>query len=1052
MQRILIIIVLITQGLFAQSFGQNKVQYKDFEWSIISSPNFDVYFYGDDPNLAEFTADVAEESHEQISKHLRWTLKKRVSIIVYHSHNDFQQTNVIWQYMQEGIGGVTELFKNRVVLPFEGDYEQFRHVIHHELVHAILNDMIYGGNIQSIIAGRVKLRIPLWVNEGLSEYLSMNWDTKADMTMRDLSINEDMPTIEQLEYYMAYKGGQSVWRFIAEKYGREKIGEIINAMKMTQNAEKGFERAFGMDFEDLTDQWHKYLKKEYWPDVAGMEEIEDVAKRLTDHKKQKNYYNVSPAVSPDGSKIAVLSDRSGYFDVFILDAIDGKEIKRLVKGNRSVDFEELKLLQPGISWSPDNKRIAIAAKAGKSDALYLINVKSRKQEKLTFNLDGIFTAAWSPNGDQLAFVGTKAGASDIYIYNLNTEKLTQLTDDIYSDSEPAWNYDGTRLAFISDRDDDVQGQNPPEDMFTHRYSQKDIYFIDVDSHRINRITDTDHNEDHPVWANTEENTIFYVNDKSGVWNIYRQDNVVQEVDPQTGEPNNLMQNPLSGDGSGHNQPFAITNILTGAFQLSLTKDDGLLVFAGYADLGWDVYSIIRPLEKEPVEVPVTRFIQKKDKETEELIDLRRDKRSNFSSGRTSGVDYSDWIFAQEYDYYNQSLVLDEEENSDISDTTDLFENGYIPKEYKTRFTLDMVNSYASFDNVFGAQGMAMFAFSDILGNHQIYIGTEMVIDLQRSDYYFSYAYLTYPTDYYFSIFHTANEYILGYTEQGFQVRGLLQNFGITGFVSHPFSRFTRLEGGLSYHSFSFSEWEQVNYYDFDKVREESFSVALPMASWVFDNTVYGYTGPIDGLRQNTSLLVSPGWGSKKLEFQTLTFDLRKYIKIGRYSSLAGRLKLGTSQGVNKQKFFLGGLPNWIMGRGETDGVQDESQYRGDILDGNNDLEDVYFSEFVTPVRGRRYMEQIGSNVALANFEFRFPFLLAMGIPEKFMISNMGSHFFFDIGTAWDSGQEFDETIAGFGWGMKINLGYLLLRVDAAWDINDIGYSKPQYYLSLGTDW
>jgi len=426
MNKLIIILVLLTQGLTAQSFGQNKVQYKDFDWLLISSPNFDVYYYGADPHLSEFTAEVAEEAHEQISKHLRWTLKKRVSIILYESHNDFQQTNVIWQYMQEGIGGVTELFKNRVVLPFEGDYEQFRHVIHHELVHAILNDMIYNGNIQSIIAGRVKLRIPLWANEGLSEYLSMNWDTKADMIMRDLSINEEMPTIEQLESYMAYKGGQSVWRFIAEKYGREKIGEIINAMKMTQNAEKGFERALGMDYKDLTEKWHKYLKKEYWPDVAGRDEVEDVAKRLTDHKKEKNYYNISPSVSPDGNKVAVITDRSGYFDVYILNALDGKEQKRLVKGNRSVDFEELKLLQPGISWSPDSKRIAIAAKAGKSDALYLIDVKSKKREKLTFDLDGIFTAAWSPQGDQLAFIGTKSGAGDIYIYNMKIKKINSI--------------------------------------------------------------------------------------------------------------------------------------------------------------------------------------------------------------------------------------------------------------------------------------------------------------------------------------------------------------------------------------------------------------------------------------------------------------------------------------------------------------------------------------------------------------------------------------------------------------------------------------------------
>jgi len=1027
MRKIIFILFLIAEGLFAQSFGQNKVQYKEFDWSLISSPNFDVYYYGEDTQLAEFTAEVSEEAHEQISKHLRWTLKKRVSIIVYYSHNDFQQTNVIWQYMREGIGGVTELFKNRVVLPFEGDYEQFRHVIHHELVHAILNDMIYDGNIQSIITGRVKLRIPLWANEGLAEYLSMNWDTKADMTLRDLSINERMPTVKELESYMAYKGGQSIWRFIAEKYGREKIGEIITAMKMTQNAEKGIERALGMDYEDLTKQWHKYLKKEYWPDVIGRDEIEDIAKRLTDHKKEKNYYNISPAVSPDGSKIAVLSDRSGYFDIYVLDAIDGKEIRRLVKGNRSVDFEELKLLQPGISWSPDSKRIVIAAKAGKSDALYLINVKTRKKEKFTFNLDGIFTAAWSPDGNQLAFIGTKDGASDVYVYNIDEEKLTALTSDIYSDSEPSWNNDGSVLVFVSDRNGDIAGLQPPEVIIEHDFSQKDIYAIDLSSGNISRITDTDHNEDYPIWSHTEKNTLFYVSDDGGVWNIYR-------------------YKPDS-------DPVALTNILTGAFQLSLTENDDYLVFAGYADMGWDVYSMSHPLEKDAMEVPPTRYIMNQDNVSEELIDLRRHKRSQWSTGRSTGRDYQGWIFAREYDHFNQPMETPEEASADfVKDTTDLTDEGYVSKAYKTRFTLDLVNGYASFNNVFGAQGMTMFAFSDILGDHQIYFGTEMVIDLKRSDYFFSYAYLTRPTDYYFSISHIANEYFLGYDINGYQHRGLLRNFSLMSYLSHPFSRFMRVEGGLSYHYFSFSEWQEVNYYEFEEVSNEDFSVVLPVTSWVYDNTVYGYTGPIDGFRQNTTLVVSPGWGSKKMDFKTLKMDFRKYYKIGRYSSLAGRLTLGTSRGANKQKFYLGGLQNWIYGTGETDGVKDNSHFRNDLLDGENDLEDVFFSEFVVPVRGRRYMEQVGSNVALANFEFRFPFLLALGVPEKFMISNLGSHLFFDIGTAWDKGSEFEESIAGFGWGMKINMGYFLLRIDSAWDINESGYSKPQYYFSLGTDW
>ncbi|GIS56318.1 MAG: hypothetical protein CM1200mP1_02560 [Candidatus Neomarinimicrobiota bacterium] len=167
------------------------------------------------------------------------------------------------------------------------------------------------------------------------------------------------------------------------------------------------------------------------------------AQRLTDHKKQKNFYNVSPTVSPDGSHIAVLSDRSGYMDIYLLDAISGKKVKRVIKGNRSIDFEELKFLQPGINWSPDSKKIVIAAKAGSSDALYLIDVKSGKQEKIPFQLDGVFTAAWSPDGNKLAFVGNEGGASDIYSYDLLSKVLNNLTNDVYSDTEPSWSPDGS---------------------------------------------------------------------------------------------------------------------------------------------------------------------------------------------------------------------------------------------------------------------------------------------------------------------------------------------------------------------------------------------------------------------------------------------------------------------------------------------------------------------------------------------------------------------------------------------------------------------------------
>ncbi|HLX11735.1 MAG TPA: biopolymer transporter Tol, partial [Bacteroidota bacterium] len=157
--------------LFSQAttFGQNKVEYRDFEWSYLQSAHFDVYFTNGGDYLATYAADVAESSYAAISKSFRYQINNRIPIVVYNSHNDFQQTNVVGEYLEEGIGGVTEMFKNRVVLPFEGDYAKFRHVIHHELTHAVVNDMFYGGSLQSIITNNITLQLPLWFNEGLAE-------------------------------------------------------------------------------------------------------------------------------------------------------------------------------------------------------------------------------------------------------------------------------------------------------------------------------------------------------------------------------------------------------------------------------------------------------------------------------------------------------------------------------------------------------------------------------------------------------------------------------------------------------------------------------------------------------------------------------------------------------------------------------------------------------------------------------------------------------------------------------------------------------------------
>lgn len=1041
--------------LNAQSFGQNKVQYRDFDWNYIQTPHFDVYYYGSEQDLAEFTADVAEDSYEQISVHLRWDLKRRVSIMVYNSHNDFQQTNVVGAYMREGIGGVTELFKNRVVFPFNGNYEQFRHVIHHELVHAVINDMVYGGSMQHVISSRTKIRVPIWSNEGLAEYLSSNWDTKADMVMRDIAIHERMPSVKELNYFMAYKGGQSLWRFIAGKYGREKIGDVFRSMKITQNAERGYERALGMNFTDLTTQWHKYLKKEYWADVEDRTPLEDMSKKLTDHKKARNFYNVSPALSPDGSRVAVLSDQTGYFDIHILDAMTGKRIKKLVKGNRSVDFEELKWLQPGLSWSPDSKKIVVAAKAGKGDVLHIINVKTRKSQKIELEMDGVFSASWSPKGNEIAFVGHVGISSDIFIYDVNKRTTRKITDDIFTDSYPSWNPTGTQIVFVSDRGEHVSGEYNGM-MVDHNYSQTDIYTVDVHSKKIERITATDHNESHPIWANTR-NSLFYTADYKGVWNLFIHP-LPNEFDPESGEVQDKTE------------PYAVTNVLTGLQQPTLSGNDDMLIFAGYAGIGWDLYSIANPFRLQEKTVSPTHYITMNAADDEKIADLRKHKTTQQGKGFSEG--YSDWIFARGYEHFNSSLEEPQVAELVSVDSTKM-DGHYIPKSYKTRFTLDIISGNLQISNVFGTRGMTYFSFSDILGDHKIAFGTEMVLTLENSDYFFYYAYLKNQIDYHFVAFQNADFFNVDYYSLG-----RLRHYGLQGFISFPFSRFQRLDYGLSWHNINYSILEQTKPDEFNQIRylttySSDYSTILPTLSWVYDNSVFGFTGPIDGFRQNVVVTVNPGYGSDNLKFQTLKTDARKYWRFGKDYTIAARGFLGKSMGANKQKFFLGGIPYLLGGGGETNGVTDESPFRRVILDTSNVslIHDIYFTEYAFPLRGVRFAERFGYNAALFNLEFRFPFInyLALGFPLKVIFGNIRGHAFMDVGAAWDDANEFTTTqwperygsgdsgefspwVTTVGLGTKINLGYFLLRIETAWDKNDTGYSKPQWYFSLGPDW
>ncbi len=1015
------------------NFGKNKVQYKRFNWSFIQTDHFDVYFYQDGAPIANFTAVAAESAYASISKTMRYQLNNRVAIMVYNSHNDFQQTNVIGEYLEEGIGGVTELFKNRVVLPFEGNYKQFRHVIHHELVHAVMNDMFYGGSIQSIISNNIRIQLPLWINEGFAEYEALRWDINSDMFIRDATLNTYLPPIENLGGYFAYRGGQSVFYYIANKYGEQKIGEILHKIKSLRNVDAGFKSSIGLTVEELSERWQKEQKKIYWPDIAKREDPEDFSTRLTNHIKENNFYNTSPTISPQGDKIAFISDRDDYFDVFIISTIDNT-ITKVLDGQRTKNFEELHLLTPGMSWSPDGKKIAIAVKSGERDAIYLIDVNEGDEEKIELNFEGIFTIDWSHQGDKLVFVGNTSYQSDIYTYDLGTKKLTNLTNDIFSDSDPTWSSDGKKIYFVSDRRQYTSANNLPANfrMVRFDYKQLDIYSYDMASGKIVRITNDENSDETSPVVSPDGKKLLYVSDRNGTGNVYERNLLTNEDRP-------------------------ITNSITGVYQLSLSADGNKLAYSALNKAGFDLFLLKTPFEKklDVTQLESTEYIKRKNPVVTKSVDtvaavvVTEPKKDTLSIyGDNIRIDFNNYVFTDDAAKAIENDELPTVKTKSVSVLGNVDDDSnFVVNKYKLNFSPDIVYGNAAFSTFYGVQGTTMMSFSDMLGDHQIFFLTNLLLDLKNSDYVLAYYYLPAFIDYCFQGYHSARFLYLEDPSIGVSLYRF-RTWGISGTASLPLDRFNRLEFGVSWMNLSKENLD----FGLDSLRQKR-TLIVPTLSYVHDNTLWGYTSPNNGSRYNINAMFSPSLGSNSLDFQTYTADYRRYFKFWKTYSFVMRYSGGISVGKNAQQFFIGGTDGWINREFENGGIPIKN------------IEDFAFLTPALPLRGYNYNVKNGTKYALVNYELRYPFiqyLVTGGVPIA--LGNITGATFLDVGSSWTKESMYrgfgkdatGKTIAqdlliGTGMGLRMFLFGLPLKIDVAWSYTGEGFSIPKYYFSLGGD-
>ncbi|HYX82351.1 MAG TPA: BamA/TamA family outer membrane protein [Gemmatimonadales bacterium] len=1067
--------VLTAQPASAQYFGQNKVQYRNFNFQSIQTEHFDIYYYPDERGGALDAARMAERAYARLSRILHHQFSSRKPIILYASQSDFQQTNVV-DASGEGLGGVTEFFKHRAVLPFTGSYAEFEHVLQHEMVHQFQYDVYSRGHPGAGVQTLMTVNPPLWFMEGMAEYLSLGpINPETAMWLRDAALEGHLPSIEEMTndpYIFPYRYGHALWAYIGEKWGDEVIGEILQA-SATSGLEAAFKRATGRSLEDLSADWRDAIQMTFLPQLGDHYRARRIAQPTLTRRRSRGRIFLAPALTPDGKEIAFFGDQGGFFvDLWLADGETGRVKRRLVKSTQNNNYESLRFINSAGSFSPDGRYFAIAAKRKDRDDLVILDVQEhREDQRIQVGLNGLQTPQWSPDGQQLVFSGFSNGFTDLFVINRDGTGLRRLTDDKYADLHPAWSPDGKTIAFVTDR-------GPETDFDLLRFGNLRIALLHLDSGRIELLSNMDVGRNiNPVWA-PDGRSLAFVSDRTGINNVFLYD--------------------LSD-----NQIYQLTNLFTGVQGitplspvLTWAPKADRMAFVYYEDGQYSVYSVENPrsLRRAPYHGPATQpvvtLLQSEERDSLLPAPPYVAAVPGTALGGTTAPATPPAISAPTSIYRSPSgfrpsarpqaaestsaapavtvRALLDSATLALPDT-----NEFTFRPYRVRFTADYVVrptvGYERDNFGRGIFGGTAIALSDILGNHSVVLAGSINGRISEAQFLGLYVNQTHRLNW-AGGFSQDPLYLYGGSDwtrvpdpqragdsldifstriRRFVVRDLFTE------SSYPFSRFNRIELGL--HAINISEATLALQTSYDAISGAfvdqqlvqgggpSATFVQPSIAHVHDNTLFGYVGPFSGGRSRIS--ISPAFGS--WQFTAGLVDYRRYLFFRPFTiALRGMMFGRFGQDADRFPVFLGS-PDLI--RGYTAGSFRNHECRSS-------------QQTSTQTRCADIDQMIGSKIAVGNVELRFPLtrslvlgFLPVGFPP------IEGAIFYDIGMAWDDASIIKWNRAPTAdpmlvrtplrsWGASIRanvLGFMIMRFDYTKPLDRPKLRRSYWTISLG---
>ena len=442
-------------------FGKNQIRYDNFDWQIYTTDHFEIYYYPEIEQHLERVAGYAESAYQQISSELKYDLAFKIPLILFKTSSEFQQQNVIPGAAQEGVGAFAEPMRYRIVMPLDEPPDLLYRLILHELTHQFEFDIIP--------TSLIRRSVPLWVNEGLSDYMTGIWRPIDLMTVRDAAVADIVPKMSELEGYtqtgsirMIYNLGHAVFEFIESRWGKEGIRQYLFSLRKSVigGGEDAYMEAFKLTPEEFDQEFDKYLKDRFKP-FRDKERPADYGRNLAPDPEESVFIGaVSIEPSPSGDLIAMVTGnrKDRELDIVLVSATDGAMIRNMTNGfdqDRGFEFIVQNGMRsntvPWMSWSPSGDQIAYFVRAEKWRTLILQNVLNRNvEERIELRtVDDPESPDISPDGKKVAFAALQGGVGDIWVVDLASREVTNLTKDGFADSGPSWSPDGRSIIYVA---------------------------------------------------------------------------------------------------------------------------------------------------------------------------------------------------------------------------------------------------------------------------------------------------------------------------------------------------------------------------------------------------------------------------------------------------------------------------------------------------------------------------------------------------------------------------------------------------------------------------